>query len=269
MITNKTVLITGASSGIGEATAKYFAAQGWNVVATARSPEKIQNLEQSDRLLLLRLDVTDEFTIQEAIAKAIERFGKIDVVVNNAGYGLLGAFEATTTEQVQRQFATNVFGIFDVTRALIPHFRKQNSGTIINISSMGGHMSFPFASLYHSTKWAVEGFSESLQYELESFNIRVKVVEPGVVRTGYASRLEIASKPELSTYDAPIKSMMQKAEQGYDSATDPSLVAKTIYKAATDNSKRLRYAVGSPLLGIRKLLPDNLFFAMIRKVALQ
>jgi NAD(P)-dependent dehydrogenase (short-subunit alcohol dehydrogenase family) len=265
---SKTVLITGASSGIGKATAQYFASLGWNVVATARS-ENIHGLEQSDRLLCLRLDVTNESTIQEAITKALDRFGKIDVLVNNAGYGLLGAFEATTTEQVQRQFATNVFGLFDVTRVLIPHFRSQQAGTIINISSMGGHMSFPFASLYHATKWAVEGFSESLQYELEPFGIRVKVIEPGVVRTGYADRLEIASKPELSIYDAPIKSMMQKSEQGYEGATKPEVVAKVIYRAATDNSKRLRYAAGSPLLFIRKLLPDNIFFAMIRQVALR
>lgn len=266
---NKTVLITGTSSGIGKATAHLFARQGWNVVATARSPESIQYLNQSDRVISLPLDVTDPSTIKEAVAKALARFGRIDVLVNNAGYGLLGPFEASMPEQIQRQFATNVFGLFEVTQALLPHFRQQRAGTIINISSMGGHLSFPFASLYHATKWAVEGFSESLQYELEPFGIRVKVIEPGLVSTGYATRLDMASKTGLMAYDAPMKLMMQKSEQNQSMATKPEVVAKVVYRAATDNRWRLRYPVGSPLLPIRKLLPDSLFFAMIRQLVLR
>ncbi|MCY7272160.1 MAG: SDR family oxidoreductase, partial [Phormidesmis sp. CAN_BIN44] len=175
----KTVLITGASTGIGLATAKLFQQRGWNVVATMRSLEQKSDLMTLDNTLCLRLDVTDSASITQAVTATLEKFSTIDVLVNNAGYALLGAFEACTPEQIERQFATNVLGLMAVTRAVLPHFREQRSGTIINIASIGGKMAFPLYSLYHSTKWAVEGFSESLQYELEPFNIRVRVIEPG------------------------------------------------------------------------------------------
>ena len=263
---SKTVLITGASSGIGKATALFFLEKGWNVVATARSPESIQDLKSSDRLTVLRLDVTDPVTIEEAVTKTIGRYVRIDVLVNNAGYGLLGPFEAATPEQIQRQFATNVFGIFEVTRSLLPHFRQQRAGIIINIASMGGRMAFPFASFYHATKWAIEGFSESLQYELEPFGIHVKVIEPGAISTGFASRLDIPPETGLPEYDNPMKVLLKRTHEAYSkNYTNPDVVAKVIYRAATDNSKRLRYAASAPILAIRKLLSDRLFFALIRQ----
>ena len=171
---NKVVLITGASSGIGLHTAKLFQAKNWKVAATMRLPENATELQKIVDIECIRLDVTDVDSIKAAIAATLEKFGRIDAVVNNAGYGLLGAFESATPEQIARQFDTNVFGLMNVCREILPYFREQKRGYIVNVTSVGGRMTFPASSLYHATKWAVEGFSESLQYELEEFNIRVK-----------------------------------------------------------------------------------------------
>src|SRR5688500_14549662 len=175
----KVVLITGAPSGIGKETAKLFQAKNWKVAATMRSPEKAEDLGRIADVETFRLDVTDTGSITSAVKGAIEKFGRIDAVVNNAGYGLLGPFEAASPEQIERQFETNVFGVFNVCREIIPYFRTQKRGTIVNITSLGGRVAFPFSSLYNATKFAIEGFTESLQYELEAFNIRVKLIEPG------------------------------------------------------------------------------------------
>ena len=157
---SKTILITGASSGIGKATAQYFHDKGWNVTATMRAPEKETQIKNDDATLLTRLDVTDEASIQAAIDATIAKFGAIDALVNNAGYGLLGTFESMSIEQIQRQFETNVFGVMRVTKAILPHFRERKAGTLINVASMGGRLTFPFYSPYHGTKWAVDGWSD-------------------------------------------------------------------------------------------------------------
>ncbi len=184
-MTNKTVLITGSSSGIGKATVLRFQQAGWNVAATMRSPEKEAELGKLEGIALVRLDVTSEDSIAAAIGETIQRFGAIDVVVNNAGYGLVGPFEASTPEQVRRQFETNVFGLMNVVRAVLPHIRERRAGVIVNVASMGGRITFPLYSPYHGTKWAVEGFSEGLQFELEQFGIRVKIIEPGAIKTDF------------------------------------------------------------------------------------
>jgi len=219
------------------------------------------------------LDVTDSESVQQAIAQTLERFQSIDVLVNNAGYGLIGAFEACSIEQIERQFATNVFGLMAVTRALLPHFREQRSGIIMNVSSIGGHMAFPLYSLYHSTKWAVEGFSDSLQYELEPFNIRVKLIEPGPIKTDFYERsADFATKPGLTAYDAFVAKVMAAMKNAGDAGSLPEVTAQVIYKAATDNSRRLRYPAGGnagALLFLRKLLPDRLFGGIIRGAMLR
>jgi NADP-dependent 3-hydroxy acid dehydrogenase YdfG len=184
----KVVLITGASSGIGKETAKLFQAKNWKVAATMRSPEKAEDLQKIVDLECLRLDVTDIESIKSAIAETLDKFGRIDAVVNNAGYGLIGPFEAATPEQIEKQFQTNVFGLMNVYREVLPYFREQRRGFIVNVASVGGRVTFPLYSLYHATKWAVEGFSESLQYELEQFNIRVKIIEPGPIKTDFYGR---------------------------------------------------------------------------------
>ncbi|NMF59516.1 SDR family oxidoreductase [Pseudanabaena yagii] len=273
----KTVLITGASSGIGRATALYFQKRGWNVAATMRSPEQViskeagraNSLTNLDRLAFLKLDVTDSDSIKAAVAEAIAKFGVIDVLVNNAGYGMLGAFETSTPEQIQRQFNTNVFGLMETTRAVLPHFRDRQSGVIVNVASVGGRVAFPLYSLYHSTKWAVEGFSESLQHELLAFNIRVKIIEPGPIKTDFYDRsAERTSNPDFPEYDDLSDRVLAKLNQIGTTGASPNVVAKTIYTASTDNSWKLRYPadpLAKQLLLARKLLPDFLFTKLIRQ----
>lgn len=265
------ILITGASSGIGLETAKLFQSKNWKVAATMRSPEKAEQLQKIADVETFRLDVTDVESIKAAIAGALEKFGRIDVVVNNAGYGLLGPFEAASQEQIERQFQTNLFGLFNVCREMIPYFREQKRGTIVNISSLGGRVTLPFSSLYSATKFAVEGFSESLQYELEPFKIRVKVVEPGPIKTDFYSRSqEIARKEGLSLYDHRLEPFFEFMDKGGNEAPDGSAVAQVIYDAVTDDSKKLRYPVNTKgLLGLRRVLPEGLFFPLVKKIFLK
>jgi len=268
----KTVLITGASSGIGYETAKLFQQRGWNVVATMRSPDKAGDLANRPNVLCLPLDVTQEATIQAAIAAAMQHFATLDVLVNNAGYGLLGPFEACTPEQIERQFATNVFGLMAVTRAVLPYFRQQQSGLIINVASIGGRLAFPLYSLYHGTKWAVEGFSESLRYELEPFNIAVKIIEPGPIKTDFYTRSpDLAQQPGLTAYDGFVQKVLPRVTQIGETGSPPTVTANVIYRAATDGRRKLRYPAGGnagPLLLLRKLLPDSLFSQIVRAVTL-
>jgi NAD(P)-dependent dehydrogenase (short-subunit alcohol dehydrogenase family) len=264
-----TVLITGASSGIGLATAQVFQRQGWNVVATLRSPASTPPvLTALDRVLCLPLDVTQPETITAAIAQTLDRFSQLDVLINNAGYGLRGPFEACTPAQIQAQFDTNVFGLMNVTRAVLPHWRDRQSGLLINVSSIGGRMALPLYSLYHSTKWAVEGFSESLRYELAPFNIRVKLIEPGPIKTDFYTRsADVAQKPEMTAYDTLMTRVLPNLTQMGKAASPAEVTARIIYQAATDASDRLRYPAGgnaSLLLTLRRLLPDVLFRQIIQ-----
>lgn len=267
----KTVFITGASSGIGLATARLFQDKGWNVVATMRSPEKAEALMKNERTLVLRLDVTDLGSIRSALKEAIARFGSVDVLVNNAGYGLVGPFEASTPEQVQRQINTNVIGLMNVTREFIPLFRERRNGIIVNVSSMGGRITFPLYSVYHATKWAVEGFSEALVYELEPFNVRVKIIEPGAIKTDFYDRSQdLMTKPGLTAYDSFVAKAMAKVQQTGATAPGPDVVAMTIFRAATDGSWRLRYPVNSAsILWLRRFLPTRLFMGVVKSKVLK
>jgi NAD(P)-dependent dehydrogenase (short-subunit alcohol dehydrogenase family) len=262
----KTVFITGSSSGIGQATAQHFQRQGWNVVATMRDPEKAQAWLNQPGMIGLRLDVTDIDSIRSACSEAISRFGAIDVLVNNAGYGLVGPFEASTPQQVERQIATNVAGLMNVTREIIPQFRQRRDGVIINVSSVGGRLTFPLYSVYHATKWAVEGFSEALVYELAPFDIRVKIIEPGPIKTDFYDRsIDLMTKSGLTAYDHFVAKAMPVMQRVGATAPGPEIVAKAIFKAATDGSRRLRYPVNArALLMLRWLLPTRLFMAIVR-----
>ncbi|WP_235689709.1 SDR family oxidoreductase [Fulvivirga lutea] len=266
----KTIFITGASSGIGRSTTEYFQKKGWNVAATMRSPEKYEDLAKMENVHLYKLDVTDQQSIDSAIDAAISDFGQIDVLVNNAGYGLVGAFEASTNEQIRRQFDTNVFGLMNVTRAILPHFRKNKAGIVINIASVGGRITFPLYSLYHGTKWAVEGFSESLHYELKQFGIKVKLIEPGAIKTDFYDRsMDLMKAENLEEYDKYVNGTFNTMQKVGANAPGPIVVAKKIYKAATDSGYKMRYPVGSGapfLLFLKRVLPNNWFFAMVRMV---
>ena len=268
---SKVVLITGASSGIGLETAKLFQTKNWKVAATMREPEKAVELQKIVDIECIRLDVTDIASIKTAIAATLEKFGRIDAVVNNAGYAVLGAFEAATPEQIERQFQTNVFGLMNVCREILPYFREQKRGYIVNIASIGGRMTFPLYSLYHATKWAVEGFSESLQYELAQFNIRVKVIEPGPIRTDFYDRSQdIAKKDGLTAYDGITHRAVENMNKNGENAPDGTVVAQAIYDAVIDESSKFRYGVNTKgLLILRRFLPDRAYFAIIRKIILR
>ncbi len=263
-----TILITGSSSGIGRASAQLFAQKGWNVVATMRSPDKETELNRLEHVLCTRLDVTDASSIAAAIHDGITAFGRIDAVLNNAGYGLTGPFEATTREEIRRQFDTNVFGTLDVIRAILPHFRQNGGGTILNVTSMGGRIALPLYSVYHGTKWAVEGFSESLQHELRPFNIHVKMIEPGAIATAFYDRsMTVAKQSGLTAYDTMVNTTLKRMNASGRSGSAPADVARVIYGAAMDKSWKQRYpAAGNAraILWTRKLLPDILFSALLR-----
>ncbi|MDQ0089118.1 NAD(P)-dependent dehydrogenase (short-subunit alcohol dehydrogenase family) [Paenibacillus anaericanus] len=244
----KTIFITGASSGIGRATVRHFAERGWNVVATMRTPEKEIEFMPLNNVLVLKLDVEKKETIQNAVTKAIQHFGKIDVLLNNAGYGTMGILEAATDEQIRRQFEVNVFGLINMTKAMLPHFRSNQEGMLINISSMGGIVTFPTMSLYHSTKFAVEGLSESLSYELLSQNIKVKLIEPGAIHTDFGGRsMEFYFDDSLTDYKQFTTTFLGKLSEMEKSPTyalPPELVAEAIFQAATDGTNQFRYVIG-------------------------
>jgi NAD(P)-dependent dehydrogenase (short-subunit alcohol dehydrogenase family) len=263
----KTVLITGASSGIGAATAKYFLDKGWNVSATMRSPNHAENWTKVERVTCPQLDVTLPETIKMAVRETVEHFGRIDVLINNAGYALVGPLEGVTPEQLERQFQTNVFGLVYTIQAILPVLRQQGGGTIVNIASMGGRLAFPLYSSYHGTKWAVEGISESLRYELRRFNIQVKIIEPGAIKTNFIdSSATWTNHPKYTDLVDGVKHFTEKLN---NSLPEPEGVAKTIYKAASDRSGRLRYSpYGEPLLFLHALLPDFLWRLFIQKVML-
>lgn len=267
---SQTALITGASSGIGKATARHFAAQGWNVVATMRSPEDGADLA-GDNVLVTRLDLLDSDSIHSSVSNAIERFGSIDVLVNNAGYGAYGPLEATPMSVLRRQFEVNFFGLAELTKAVLPGMREQKSGTIINVSSVGGRIVFPFGTLYHSSKWAVEGLSEALDFEVRLFGGRVKIVEPGYVNTDFGGRsFAFTNDEELEAYQPLVKAFMEAAGTMDTSAyQEPEEVAEVIWTAATDDSDQLRYISGvgakATLSARYSIDQDETFVAGIRK----
>ncbi len=272
---NRTVFITGTSSGIGTETALFFYEKGWNVVATMRHPEERQSpLHEKGLPDLVHLDVTDESSIQAAVDYALQKYATIDVLINNAGYAAYGPFEATDPAKIKKEYDTNVFGLMAVTRALMPQFRKQNYGTIVNVASVGGQTGFPLYSIYNSTKFAVEGFSEALHYELAPLNIKVRLVEPGVIKTDFYDRS--MDRVDTAGLDGAYDDFIRRAKKSMSEAfirqgSEPELVAREIFKAATDAGRRLRYPVGMDARSMRVmrwLLPEGLLFRLIEKITL-
>lgn len=264
---SKVIMVTGASSGIGNETVRLFQSKTWRVAATMRSPDDAEDLRNIVDVERFRLDVTEPESIRLAINAVLEKFGRLDAVVNNAGYGLVGPFEAAEDSEIRRQFETNVFGLMNVCREVIPYFREQKRGTIVNVASMGGRLTFPFFSLYHATKWAVEGFSESLHYELRPFGIKVKIIEPGPIRTDFYDRsMTIAEKEGLHAYDHLLEKALPSMKKAGEDAPGPGIVAEAIYTSVNDGSWRLRYSPNArSVLSLRRLLPDSAFFAIVRR----
>lgn len=236
----KTIFITGASTGLGKATAKLFQSKGWNVIATMRNPEKETELSQLSNVTLLPLDVTNPSQILDTAQTAIAQ--GVDVVFNNAGYGLIGALEALTDEQIVRQLNTNLLGVIRVTQAFIPYFREKRSGLFITTTSIGGLIAFPLGSTYHATKWALEGWSESMSFELNNFGVNIKTVSPGGIETDFSGRsLDTAITP---AYEPLMQSMMTGFQSMMQYASSAEQIAAVVYEAATDGKDQLRYVAG-------------------------
>lgn len=259
----KTIFITGASSGIGLATAQHFLGMGWNVAATMRNPRDAKPWMDDPRILILPVDVTNYASLEAAVSHTIDAFGKIDVVFANAGYGLNGPLEGATEEQMHRQFDVNVLGVARTIKATAPHMRQRGNGIIIVTSSIGGLIGMPAAPFYISSKHAVEGLIESARFELHPFGIRLKLVEPGGIKTDFSVRSAAwTSHPD---YIDVIKGNREMAVSLLESAPDPSGVAKVVYAAANDKSERLRYsAKPGPYLMLYNLLPDRFWRALIQ-----
>jgi len=272
--TAKTALITGCSSGIGRAAATVFARNGWNVIATLREADgtAAKDLAAIDGVIVTRLDVQEPQSIARAIESGIHRFGNIDALINNAGFGLFGLFEATPPEKIQQQFDVNVFGVMAVTRAVLPHFRKNKGGVIVNVSSGAGLFTLPMISLYCASKFALEGFSEALAYELASQNIGVKIIEPhgGVSSTRFSERSASENLTDDSLKDyGPFVTRTNEIFNGLRQARMMSAddVAQVIYAATTDGTAQLRYPVGDDSRGIMKALqelPDQQYVEFMR-----
>ena len=235
----KTIFITGASTGLGKATAKLFAARDWQVIATMRNPSVEKELSAIKNITLLPLDVTNPAQIKETTQKAIA-MGNIDVVFNNAGYGLMGPLESMTDEQVTKQINTNLLGVIRVTQAFIPYFREKQSGLFITTTSIGGFITYPFSAMYHATKWALEGWSESLAFELKKIGVGIKTVAPGAIKTDFLNRsAEYTAHP---AYDKWVDQLFSKLDPSR--FTPAEQIAEVVYEAATDGKDQLRYVAG-------------------------
>lgn len=241
---SQTIFITGSSTGLGRATAELFASRGWRVFASMRRPEHETELANTTGVTLLPLDVTSRAQITAAAEEAI-RHGGIDVLFNNAGYGLFGPTEGVSDEQLTRQIETNLLGVIRTTQAFLPHLRERRSGTIITTTSIGGLVTFPLNSIYHATKWGLEGWSESLAFELQPFNIRVKTVSPGGIKSDFATRsLDMAPHPAYAAIIEKVASVFRNPQRQSNQSTSEQ-IAEVVYEAATDGKDQLRYLAGA------------------------
>jgi NAD(P)-dependent dehydrogenase (short-subunit alcohol dehydrogenase family) len=274
---DKVALVTGSSSGIGFETSLMLARAGFNTYASMRNLEKSKNITEIAKkeklpLQVVQLDVNNDGSVKDAIVKILKADQRIDVLINNAGYGLFGSVEDTSIEEIKAQFETNFFGVVRVTQQVLPLMRRQNSGTIVNVSSVGGRIGLPALSAYHSTKFALEGLSESIAFELEPFGIRVVIIEPGVIRTNILNSSSSAKK--ALDPKSPYFSISQKLNDNFksmmesESSSPPEEVAKVILQAVTSENPQLRYSVGDDaanLIDARKNMPDKEFRKMIMK----
>ncbi|MFF2387283.1 oxidoreductase [Agromyces sp. NPDC058104] len=270
-MTTKTALVTGASSGIGESTARKLQSLGYTVYGAARRADRLQGLS-ADGIRPLAMDVTDEASMTDGIEKVIAETGRVDVLVNNAGYGSYGAIEDVAMDEARRQFDVNVFGAMRLAQLVLPHMRAQHSGTIVNISSMGGKIYTPLGGWYHGTKFAIEALSDCLRLEVAPFGINVVVIEPGGIATEWggiaADGLEkfSASGPYAAQAAAVAKSLRSEANSNRNSP--PSVISNAIGKAVTVSKPKTRYAVGfgaKPLIAVRRMLGDRAFDFIISR----
>lgn len=264
----KTIVITGASSGIGKATAKYFAEKGWNVAATMRHPEKEKELSQLKNIKCFQLDVTDSDSIDKAYSAVRREYGAIDALFNNAGYCLFGPLELSSEEQIRKTYETLLIGLTLVTRKFIPALRENGGGVIVSTSSVGGVMTLPLTPTYHASKYAVEGLMEGLSYELHPFHIECKIVEPGGIQTDFWSRsYVVADGVKGSPYDPEaVKYLSQMTVAESPNLAKPEDVAEVVYEAVTDGKHKWRYTVAcDEFIAYRKSMSDEEWFELMCK----
>ncbi|MCG7205376.1 oxidoreductase [Streptomyces arenae] len=267
----KTALVTGASSGIGEATALKLHDLGYTVYGAARRTDRLQDLAERG-IRPLTMDVTDDDSMRAGIEKITAETGRIDVLVNNAGYGSYGALEDVLLDEARRQFEVNVFGALRLTQLALPHMRAQRSGTVVNITSMGGKIHTPLGGWYHGTKFALEALSDCLRLEVRPFGIDVVVVEPGGIATEWgaiaADKLEKSSTDGAYAAQATAVASSLRSEANAKRNSPPSVIADVIGKAVTARRPKTRYATGfgaRPLIALRRLLPDRAFDTVISR----
>lgn len=274
-VNQQVAVVTGSSSGIGYETSLILARNGFLTFATMRNLNKSENMKlivakENLPIQIRQLDVTHDVSVKNAIQEISSEAGHIDVLVNNAGYGLNGAFEDLAMDEIKAQYETNVFGLVRTTQAVLPIMRRQKSGTIVNISSGAGRFGFPGSSAYVSTKFAVEGLSESMSYELEPFGIKVVIVEPGVIRTNFVDGMVVAKKSQDP--NSPYSQITQKIATGFEemmkNASSADLVAKVVLDAITDKNPSLRYLAGSDVetwLGGKRKIADEEFLKVMKQ----
>jgi NAD(P)-dependent dehydrogenase (short-subunit alcohol dehydrogenase family) len=270
--TSKAVLITGCSTGIGRATAEHLVAKGWTVYATARRPESIEDLRQRG-CKTLALDVTDEDSMRAAVEQVEQAEGAVGALVNNAGYSQSGALESVPMDQLRTQFETNVFGLLRMCQLVLPGMREQRSGRIVNLSSMGGKLTFPGGGAYHATKYAVEALSDVMRFEVAGFGVHVVVIEPGLIRTQFGeaavgSMSEIEADGPYAKFNAAVAATTAGAYQGPLSrlGAGPEAVARAIEKAISKRRPKARYPVTASariMLAQHAILPDRAWDAMV------
>ena len=263
MIEDKIVLVTGVSSGIGRETAQLLAERGARVFGTVRDFRRNGDLPDVE---LVHTDVTDDASVQDGVKSVLEKAGKIDILINNAGYGLTGALEETSVEEAQQQFDTNFFGVLRVTQAVLPTMRQRRSGRIVNISSALGFLPAPFNGIYGASKYALEGYTETLDHEVRIFGIRAVLVEPVFTKTDIDKKKKFAQHA-IDAYAAQKERMENAIQQRADRFDKTLRVAEVIYRAATDDPPRLRYPVGEgvTLAWLRRFVPVRMFDRTFRK----
>jgi NAD(P)-dependent dehydrogenase (short-subunit alcohol dehydrogenase family) len=272
---DKVAVVTGGSSGIGYETSLMLARNGFLTYATMRNLNKSENIKsiatkESLPVRITQLDVTDDVSIKNAIQTILSDTGRIDVLVNNAGYVLDGAFEHLSMDEIKAQYETNVFGLISTTQAVLPTMRKRKSGIIVNISSGAGRFGYPGGSAYVSTKFAVEGLSESMAYELEPSGIKVIIIEPGVIRTNIFNSVVVAKKSRdpNSPYTQITQKMASAFEELMKNASSPELVAKVVLRAVTDENPNLRYLAGKDVetwMDAKRNMSDEEFYKMMKQ----
>jgi NAD(P)-dependent dehydrogenase (short-subunit alcohol dehydrogenase family) len=276
MKAEKVAVVTGTSTGIGYETSLILARNGFLTYATMRNLDKSENIKliatkEKLPIRINQLDVTDDASVKNAVQTILSETGRIDVLVNNAGYVLSGAFEDLAMDEIKAQYETNVFGLIRTTQSVLPIMRRQKSGIIVNISSAAGRFGYPSGSAYVSTKFAVEGISESMAYELEPFGIKVVVVEPGVIRTNIFNSVVVAKKSQDP--NSPYSQVMQKMATGFEdmlknTSSSADLVAKVVLSAVTNENSNLRYLAGKDVetwLDSKRNMSDEEFYKMMKQ----